>query len=255
MPWSSEQYLKFEDQRTRPARDLLNAVPAEVIARAADLGCGPGNSTELIAGRFPEADIVGVDSSSDMLDAAKKRLPGVKFRFGRIEEWSEPGPWDLIYANASLQWVGQHERLLPRLAERLSDGGSLAVQMPDNLAEPSHASLRTVAATPAYVAKLGKAIKLRSPLPRAEWYYKLLKPYASRVDIWRTTYLHVMPSHDAIVEWVKGTGARPFLKPLDEDEQTAFLAAYREELAKAYPALDDGTVLLPFPRFFLVATR
>ncbi len=256
MAWPAQQYLKFEDERTRPARDLLQAVPTGEVRRAADLGCGPGNSTELIAQRFPAASIVGVDTSPGMIEAAKARLPSVRFELSAIEDWSEPGPWDLIFANAALQWVGGHETLLPGLAGRLAPGGSLAIQMPDNLGEPSHVAMRTVAMGAPFAGKLGAAAAARTAIAQADWYYALLKPFCARVDIWRTTYFHPMAGGlDAIVEWLKGTGLTPFLKPLSGEEQAAFLAAYKQELAKAYTPLADGTVILPFPRLFIAATR
>jgi len=256
MAWSARQYLEFEDERTRPACDLLQAVQTGDVKCAADLGCGPGNSTELIAARFPAASIVGVDNAWDMIEAAKKRLPGVRFELSAIESWDEPGPWDLIFANASLQWVGDHRTLLPRLAQRLSPGGSLAIQMPDNLAEPSHVAMETVAAAAPFAAKLAHASQARTPVAPADWYYALLKPLCRRVDIWKTTYFHALAGGlDAIVEWLKGTGLTPYLKPLPPDGRAAFLAAYKNELAKAYSPLADGTVILPFPRLFIVATR
>ncbi len=256
MTWSARQYLKFEDERTRPARDLLQAVPATDVRCAADLGCGPGNSTELIAARFPAASIVGADNAPDMIEAAKARLPGVRFELAAIEAWNEPGPWDLIFANAALQWVGGHEALLPRLAGLLRPGGSLAIQMPDNLGEPSHVAMRTVAAAAPFAGKLAEAAGARTAIAEADWYYALLKALCARVDIWRTTYYHPLAGGlDAIVEWLKGTGLTPFLKPLSGEEQAAFLAAYKQELAKAYKPLADGTAILPFPRLFIVATR
>lgn len=256
MNWSSQQYLKFEDERTRPARDLLQSVPAVDVKSAVDLGCGPGNSTELIASRYPDAAILGVDNSSDMIEAAQRRLPNAKFELKAIEEWDEAGSWDLIYANAALQWVGDHERLLPRLAQWLSPGGSLAIQMPDNLNEASHVAMRDVAATAPFEAKLADAAKARTTLPGSDWYYELLKPFCGRVDIWRTTYHHPLAGGlAAMVEWLKGTGLMPFLKPLSPEEQKAFLTGYEAELAKSYQPLQDGTVLLPFPRLFIVATR
>ncbi len=256
MAWSAQQYLKFEDERTRPARDLLQAVPPAEVRRAADLGCGPGNSTELIAARFPQAAIVGVDNSANMIQAAKERLPGVRFELAAIEEWSEPGPWDLLFANASLQWVAGHERLLPKLAQRLAPGASLAIQMPDNLNEPSHVAMRTAGARAPFAAKLGEAAKARTEIAPADWYYALLKPLCTRIDIWRTTYYHALAGGlDAIAEWLKGTGLTPFLKPLSGPEQQEFLAAYKDELGKAYKPLSDGTVLLPFPRLFICAAR
>ncbi len=256
MSWSARQYLRFEDERTRPARDLLQAVPTSEAGYAADLGCGPGNSTELIAARFPAASIVGVDNAPDMIRAAKKRLPGVRFELSAIQDWSEPGPWDLIFANAALQWVSGHEELVPRLGRRLAPGGSLAIQMPDNLAEPSHLAMRTVAQTAPFAAKLALADRARTAIAQADWYYALLKPLCTRVDIWKTIYYHPLAGGlDAIVEWMKGTGLTPFLKPLSEAEKTAFIAAYKVELTKAYAPMADGTVILPFPRLFIVATR
>ena len=256
MSWQARQYLKFEDERTRPARDLLRAVPGGEVRRAADIGCGPGNSTELVAQRFPSASIMGVDNAPDMIRAAKERLPGVRFELSAIEDWNEPGPWDIIFANAALQWVGGHETLLPRLAGMLAPGGSLAIQMPDNLGEPSHVAMRTVAAAAPFAGKLAQAASARTPIAQAGWYYGLLKPLCARVDIWRTAYFHPLAGGlDAIVEWLKGTGLTPFLKPLSSQEQAAFLQAYKEELAKSYTPLADGTAILPFPRLFIVATR
>jgi trans-aconitate 2-methyltransferase len=256
MSWSAEQYLKFEDERTRGARDLLQAVPAGKVRSAADLGCGPGNSTGLLAARFPDAAIVGVDKSPDMIEAAKKRLPGVRFELCGIEEWSEPGPWDLLYSSAALQWVGDHEGLLPRLARRLSPGGSLAIQMVDDLDEPTHTAARAVAQTAPFAAKLGDSGRARTIPETADWYYTLLKPLSSRVDIWRTIHFHPLEGGiEAIAEWLRGAGLRPFLQPLPAAEQQAFFAAYKEELAKAYKPLADGTVILPFPRLYIVATR
>ncbi len=238
MTWSSQQYLKFEDERTRPAHDLLQAIPNVTVTSAADLGCGPGNSTELLVEHFPEASIVGIDNSSDMLKAAQKRLPYVKFRFGAIEEWSEPGPWDLLFSNASLQWVGNHERLLPRLAERLAPRGSLAIQMPDNLNEPTHAAMREVAAAAPFAAKLSKAAKARTALPGADWYYALLKPLVSRADIWRTTYYHPLAGGRGRCRRV-GERDRPY--PLPEAalgrRASRLSGGLREELAKAYKPL------------------
>ncbi|MGA7324903.1 MAG: trans-aconitate 2-methyltransferase, partial [Rhodomicrobium sp.] len=243
MSWSPEQYTKFEDERTRPARDLLQAVSTVRVKAAADLGCGPGNSTELIAARFTDASIVGVDNSPEMIEAARKRLPDIQFQLCGIEEWSEPGPWGLIYANAALQWVPNHQRLLPALVSGLAPGGTLAVQMPDNLQEPSHTAMRTIALQKQFIAKLADAVEARTKLGSADWYYSLLRPLCSRVDVWRTTYFHPLSGGiDAIVEWVKGTALMPYLNPLSETEREAFVAAYKDELAKAYTVMDSGTV-------------
>ncbi len=256
MSWSSEQYLKFEDERTRPARDLLNAVPAADVRLAADLGCGPGNSTALIAARYPDAAIAGIDNSAAMIAAARTRLPKVRFELIGIEDWPEPGPWDLLFTNAALQWVPNHEHLLPRLAGRLALGGSLAIQMPDNLDEPSQTAMQQAAQKVRFAEKLCGAGQARVTLLDSRGYYALLKPFCRRVDVWKTTYYHPLAGGvAAIVDWFKGTGLIPFLKPLLPDEQAIYLQTYREELDRHYKPLTDGTVILPFPRLFIVATR
>ncbi len=257
MSWSAKQYLAFEDERTRPVRDLLAAVPATDARAVVDLGCGPGNSTELLAARFPQAKVIGLDSSPDMLEAARERLPNVRFELANIEAWRAPEPFDVILTNAVLQWLPDHAALLPRLVGCLAQGGgSLAVQMPDNLDEPAHVLMREVAGAGPWAGKLAQAAAARAARGTAAWYYGVLRPYCSRVDVWRTTYQHVLSGGaDAIVEWFKGSGLRPFLAPLDEAERAAYLDQYRDGLAQAYPALADGSVLLPFPRLFLVATR
>ncbi len=254
--WSARQYLKFEGERTRPVRDLLAAVPMTEVRRAVDLGCGPGNSTELLAATFPGAEITGVDSSPEMIAAARRRLPRCRFVVAGIAAWDDSGPWDAMLANAVLQWLPDHATLLPRLVGKLTQGGSLAVQMPDNLDEPAHRLMRAIATEEPWAAKLAGAARARAALGSPEWYYRLLKPLCTRVDIWRTTYFHALAGGpDAVVEWFKGSGLRPFLKPLDAAERGAFLARYRDGVARAYEPLPDGTVLLPFPRLFLVATR
>jgi trans-aconitate 2-methyltransferase len=255
MTWSASQYTRFEDERTRPVRDLVAAIPTAEASRAIDLGCGPGNSTEVLVARYPAATITGIDSAEDMVRAARERLPGVSFERADIATWQAPGPWDVILANAVLHWVPAHAVLLPRLADALSTGGSLAVQMPDNLAEPSHVLMRQVADDGPWAAKLAGAQGERSEVAPAAWYYSLLRPQCARVDVWRTTYHHPLAGIDAVVEWFKGSGLRPFLSPLNKQEQTEYLLRYRAALARAYPILPDGSVLLPFPRLFIVATR
>lgn len=256
MSWSSKQYVAFEDERTRPVRDLLNAVPVKDVVSAVDLGCGPGNSTEVVAARFPAASVSGLDSSADMIEAARKRLPKCQFLIKSIETWNGPGPFDIILANASLHWVPDHASLLPGLIGLLSDHGSLAVQMPDNLNEPAHRIMRETAAQHPWADTLAKSTAERATMESAEWYYSLLRPLCSRVDIWRTTYHHLLAGGaDAVVKWFKGSGLRPFLTPLSDAEQESYLSRYRAAIADAYPALSDGAVLLPFPRLFVVATR
>lgn len=256
MDWSAAQYTRFEDERNRPIQDLLARIPTADVKRAADLGCGPGNSTELLRARFPQAAVIGMDSSPDMLAAARKRLPDIRFDLGDVAAWSDPGPYDVLLSNAVLQWVPDHSTVLPALLHKLAPGGSLAVQMPDNLEEPSHRLMRETASAGPWANKLKGAASSRTTRNEADWYYRVLRDAGATVDIWRTTYFHPLTGGaGAVVEWFKGSGLRPFLAPLDAGETTDFLARYEAGIAKAYPALPDGTVLLPFPRLFFIATR
>jgi trans-aconitate 2-methyltransferase len=250
----AKQYVTFEDERTRPVRDLVSAIPNVVVRTAIDIGCGPGNSTEVLAGRFPNAAIRGLDSSSDMVEAARKRLPRFQFNVADVQVWEEAGPFDVILANASLQWTRDHDILFPSLVDKLADGGTLAVQMPDNMDDPAHRLIRDVAAEAPWAGKLADV--KRTPRESPPWYYELLRPHCTRVDVWRTVYYHPLAGGaDAIVEWFKGSALRPYLSPLTAEEQTEFLSRYRQAVEKAYPAMSDGTVMLPFPRVFIVATR
>jgi len=251
MSWSATQYSRFEDQRTRPARDLVAAVPRDTAARVVDLGCGPGNSTQVLAARYPHASILGIDSAADMIRAARERLPDIAFEHADIVNWRAAQPVDVILANASLQWLPDHARLYPQLLAQLAAGGCLAVQTPDNLAEPPHRVAQALAASPRWVQRIGH---VQHPARRpAAWYHALLTPLCSRVDIWRTTYFHPLAGHAAVVEWFKGSALGPYLAPLDAAGRNAFLDAYLAGITRAMPAQDDGTVLLPFPRLFVVA--
>ena len=257
--WNPALYSRFEDERTRPAAELLARVPlgpADAAGRlVVDLGCGPGNSTELLVRRFAHARVTGVDNSSAMLASARERLPGARFEQADIETWRPHEPPVLAYANAALQWVPDHERLLPRLFGALAPGGVLALQMPDNLGEPSHVLMREVAALPRFAHRLGDAAGQRTPLLAAARYYDLLVDTAAQVDVWRTTYHHRMADAAAIVQWLRATGLKPFVDPLAPDERADFLLEYERRLEAAYPARRDGQRLLAFPRLFVVAQR
>ena len=255
MAWSASQYVKFEDERTRPPRDLLAQVPLERIKRGADLGCGPGNSTELLIERFGAAHISGVDSDDDMLAAARKRLPYTTFTKADLATWQPEAPHDLFFANAVFQWVPDHGAVFERLMGHLRPGGVLAVQMPDNLDEPSHRAMAETAADGPWAERFTEPAGDRAALPPPASYYDRLKPRASRVDIWHTIYNHPMADAAAIVEWVKGSGLRPFLDRAGPEHRAGFLAAYRARIEAAYPILASGGVLFRFPRLFIVAVR
>jgi trans-aconitate 2-methyltransferase len=256
MSWCATQYRKFEDERNRPIRDLLAQIPNGAVNRAADIGCGSGNSTGLLHERFPGATIIGIDSSATMIEAARKRLPDIEFEIDDIATWQTPGPFEVILANASLQWVPDHAALLPALIAKLVPGGSLAVQIPDNLDEPAHRQMREIAERGPWAEKLAGASRARNNGHPADWYYRTLRDHVATVNVWRTVYHHPLAGGAAaIVEWFKGSGLRPFLEALDETERSDFLTRYETALASAYPAFPDGTVLLPFPRLFFVSTR
>ena len=255
MAWSSAQYLKFEDERTRPARDLLAQVPLEKAARAYDLGCGPGNSTELLVARFGKDSVIGLDSDPNMLAAAKSRLKGTAFIDADLATWQPPEPADLLYANAVFQWVPDHIGALARLMDGLKPGGVLAVQMPDNLQEPSHVAMEEAAQEGPWRAQFSNRNPKRDPLPSPSAYFDRLAPKSGRVDVWHTIYNHPMADPDAVVEWMKGTGLRPYLDIAGPQYAEAFTEAYRARIAALYRPMADGRVLFRFPRLFVIAVR
>lgn len=253
MTWSAQQYARFEDERTRPVRDLVAAIPRDDARTAIDQGCDPGNSTEVLAARYPMAAVRGLDSSDDMIRAARARLPNIDFDIADIADWRASARVDVILANASLQWLPDHATLYPRLIARWPRADAWPCRRRTTWPNP-----RTASPANSPRRRRGPPGSRTCPTPDrhdAEWYYALLKPLCTRVDLWRTTYFHPLHGHDAIVEWFKGSALRPYLALLDVEEQQAFLDAYRRGIAAAYPLLADGTVLLPFPRLFVVAMR
>lgn len=251
--WDHAQYLKFEDARTRPARELLQRLPLTAADLAIDLGCGPGNSTQLLRERWPAAELVGVDSSADMLQRARQILPDVRFEQADVREYRAARACDVLFANAVLHWLPDHGQLLPQLFQQLRPGGVLALQMPDNFDEPSHGLMRSLAQT---YGLPREQVEARADVHAPDFYYDILAPMAAApVDIWRTRYEHVLPDAAAIVEWVKGTGLRPYLDALPAEQRPEFLRDYEREIARAYPPRVDGRRLFSFPRLFIVAQR
>ena len=249
--WNAPQYLKFAEERTQPCRDLVARVPLVQPGSIIDLGCGPGNSTQVLAERWPTARIAGLDNSAAMIAQARGVHPDRGWIQTGIAEWAEGGDrYDLVFSNAALHWLPDHRSLFPRLMDRVAPGGALAVQMPGNGDSPAHVLMRNVAAQWAGTEEV------------REWfthdlgfYYDVLTPHAARVDLWATEYLHVMDGAEGIVEWYKGTGLRPFLDALPAPrDRDRFLAVYLEAIREAYPSHDDGRVLFPFRRIFMVAS-
>lgn len=255
MTWSAQQYLQFAAERNRPIHDLLARVVSNPVRRAIDIGCGPGNSTEILIAAFPDAQVTAMDSSPQMITAARDRLPAIDFALDDIATWVAPESFDLILANAAIQWVPDHPMLLPRLLAKLGPGGSLAVQVPDNLAEPTHRLMRRVAEEGPWSERLAPALAPWDNRLDADSYYRILLPFAQSIDLWRTTYFHRLPNPAGIVEWFRGSTLRGFFALLNDDESAAFEARYLALIEAAYPPLHDGSILLPFPRLFFVARR
>ncbi len=250
--WNSNQYIKFEKERTQPSVDLIGRIgisPQTVL----DIGCGPGNSTNRLCERFPSADIIGIDSSDNMLEKAKSSYPFLKFRKCLIpDELDSLGKFDLIFSNACLHWIPDHASLLPKLTEKLNHGGMLAVQMPLVQNAEFYIQLNRLIAE-------DKWIKLRDihnfhNLSPAET-YDILSGVSKEVTMWETTYYHTVPSHGSVIEWYKGSGLRPYLDALGEAEQAEFLGELSEMVKNRFPIQADNSVILKMPRLFFTAVK
>ena len=255
--WDPVQYSLFEDERTRPCRDLVSRIPLQSPRTIVDLGCGPGNSTAVLASRFPQSCLVGMDSSPDMIKKAKDRLPETEFILADLISYTPSDPVDLFVSNAVFHWLPAADRasVMARLICSQPSGGVFAFQVPDNLSEPSHEAMRQTALNGPWATTL-KALQVgRDALQSPREIYDYLKPLCSTIDFWHTTYYPVLENHAAIVEWLKSTALQPFLDPLSAEERKGFVDAYLNRLKDAYPVCHDGKVILPYPRFFMVAIK
>ena len=255
--WDPAAYAQYADERARPFTDLMARVAATAPHTVVDLGCGTGALTASLARRWPDADILGVDSSAPMLErAAEHAGPRVRFAAGDVTTWRPSEPVDVLVTNAVLQWVPDHLPLLARWVGHLAPGGWLAMQVPGNFDAPSHALMREVAAQHPFAARLAGVLRGADSVAQPSSYATVLAEQGCTVDVWETTYLHVLPGPDAVLAWVRGTGLRPVLDALADDPamSRAFVAAYGERLHAAYPARSWGT-LLAFRRIFAVARR
>ena len=250
--WDPTQYLRFSNERLRPALDLLAQVPLETADHVVDLGCGPGNVTPLLKHRFQTAKVLGVDGSEAMLAKARSAAPDCRFEAGDFLTWAPAAKPDLIYSNAALHWVTGHETLFPRLLSLLKPGGVLAIQMPAMHDAPLRALQNEVAAKGPWAPHLADAGFARGLLPTGT-YYDIVRPHVAHLDMWETTFLHVLTGENAVTEWAAGSSLRPFLDALPADLKQPFRDAYSEALRPHYPQRADGTTLLPFKRLFIVA--
>ncbi|MCL2804278.1 MAG: methyltransferase domain-containing protein [Micrococcales bacterium] len=252
--WDPAAYLVFERQRTQPSIDLAARVDVSAPGRIIDIGCGPGNSTAVLAKRWPEVELVGLDNSPAMLDQAKAVLPHVKWVLADATgDLGFLGKFDLVFSNAVIQWISDQEAVLASMFGLLRPGGVMAVQVPDTDEMPVHTALVELLAQPHWQALLGDVPNTYT-IHRAAWYYDVASALADSVDLWVTQYMPAMASHDAIVEWYRGTGLRPYLERLtDQDSRAEFLEQYRSLIVDAYPVRRDGKVLFPFHRVFFLA--
>ena len=253
--WDPAQYLRFGDERSRPFYDLTARIGAIAPATVTDLGCGPGQLTASLAQRWPDAAVTGIDSSPEMIAAARAAGFAGKLTFvaGDVRDWDPGQPVDVIVSNAVLQWVPGHQQLLPRWAGCLRPGGWLAFQLPGNFDQASHEVLRDLAGSPRWRDQLAGVSLNRQAGDPAD-YLDLLGREGLAVDAWETTYLHVLSGPDPVTEWYKGSGLRPVLSVLSEADAADFTAQYGERIRVAYPAQPYGTVL-PFRRVFVVAHK
>lgn len=252
--WQPDIYERFALLRVRAAEDLIARIAAHRPARIADLGCGTGRVTRVLAERWPQAQITGVDASARMLAEARRAPSPITWVEADIDRWTPEAPLDLVFSNAALQWLDDHADLLLRLVGWLNPGGVLAVQMPRNFEEPSHTAIAEAVDAGPWAARLKPLLRLR-PVARPEAYADWLLPVTTSLDIWETTYLQIFEGEDPVLAWAAGAALRPLLDALDPAERDGFLAAYASRLQRVYPMRSDGKTLFPFRRLFIVACR
>ena len=251
MTWNPEQYNLFSDHRLRPALDLLSQVPLAAPTFVYDLGCGTGHVTALLAQRWKEAIITGVDSSEEMLAKARADYPSLEWKREDISRFNPTSKANLIFSNAALHWLDDHESLFPRLLGQLRPGGILAVQMPNNFSAPSHENLYDLARSSEWYDRLGTLVR-PAPVHKIDWYFEILSPMVEKINIWETTYFQVLRGKDAVLEWTRGSALRPFLAALTRQEAALFESQYAERLLSAYPMREDDATIYPFSRLFIV---
>ena len=254
--WNPSQYLKFKNQRTQPTIDLVNRIDVEQPKRIIDIGCGPGNSTAILQNCWPNAEVFGLDNSPAMLEKAKTDLPSVEFSLkDTSDDLTVLGEFDVVFSNAALQWMPSHETLIQRLFNLVSDGGVLAVQVPFARDLPIYITIREM------IQKVHWESYFKEPPLYPKHYdyhhfYEIISEISSEIEIWQTEYVHEMDSHEAIMEWYKGSGMLPYLEMLPVDmAREEFCMEYLHHLTKKYPVESNGKVLLPFPRIFFIARQ
>jgi len=255
MTWNPDLYLRYAAYRARPADDLLPRLTLSIPGDIYDLGCGPGTLTKRLKDKWPARKVTGVDSSAEMLAAARKKFPtGIGWEQADIAHWTAPKPAAMVFANASLHWLENHEALFPHLMRQVAPGGILAVQVPKSGAQPYHTCIEALAASEKWRARFQGVHPHGDPL-EARRYYDLLIPLCADIDTWESDYHHVLEGESPVTEWISSTGLVPFLSVLSEAEKPDYLADYSALAAKAYPRQSDGKVLFTMRRLFIIALR
>ena len=254
-PWNPEAYLKYQDERTQPSRDLLARIELEAPAQAVDIGCGPGNSTRVLRERWPAASLLGLDSSPAMIDHARQTDSLTTWRLVDVTAWEPEHAFDLVFSSATLQWIPGHTDLLPKLFGWVAPQGALAVQVPANNDSYLYLAVQAVAHREEWRQLTAGCDALQTYLPPS-FYYDLLAPLAARLTLWQTTYYHSLPNHQGLIDWYASTGLKPYLERLPRDvERRAFQAQILEICRDQYPLQSDRRVLFPFRRLFFVAYK
>jgi len=253
--WDSELYLRYERERTQPSLDLAAKIPLETPQEIIDLGCGPGNSTRVLRKRWPEARIIGLDSSPAMVEKARQSSADIEWRIGDIQTWSEPDRFDLIFANASLHWIANHGTLMRRLIDALKPAGILAFQMPALYNQPAAEAVNGLANSPSWQSyRLQERYTLSVHNPSA--YYDWLAPVSRQLQIWETVYFHELENHHRMIEFYSSTGLKPYLEGLpSEEHRDRFKSEVLDSYRTLFPAQPNGKVLFPFRRLFVIAAR
>ena len=253
--WDSKQYLKFAAERTQPAIDLANRLTTAAPERVLDLGCGPGNSTAVLKKFFPAAELLGVDNSPAMIEQAKQDYPDLSFSlFDANDSFYNLGPqWDVIFSNACLQWVPDHQTLLVKLLDALTDNGELAIQIPLQTKAPFHALLRQIVTSERWSPFFPEIRKVHI-LDELE-YCELLQTHAGEFTMWESNYFHILESPQAVLQWYRGTGLRPYLKVLPPEKRSEFEQEILSGIESLFPRLQDGSVVFKFSRLFFMARK
>lgn len=253
--WNAEQYLKFKKDRTKPSIDLVNKITVENPKNVIDIGCGPGNSTAVLKQKFPAAAVIGADSSANMLEKAKGEHSDIDFMlfdaskdFGRLDK-----KFDIVFSNACIQWVPNHEKLIPNMMSVLNEGGMLAVQVPLSDEQDFKKVLHAVCAKAYWQGKFDDPITNQT-LKDYE-YFDILSDCSKDFEIWKTTYYHRMPSHSSILEWYRSTRLKTYFEVLDDDDKIMFERDILQEIANQFPIQQNGEIIFRFPRLFFTATK